>query len=499
MKKPPLKTFLHSFRFRQTLWFVLILALILGGFSLFVYFRQAQVLRSEADIRLAAQASQLKNLLKSDYFQLPDEFEHIPNLSDELPLINEYEQFALLNPDGSVIQQSEHFSSSDLSAIYQTWLTAGETNSSIPYEITFSHSEEDNGHLTTRADYLFIVSRFEASPKNYGALVLGSPLDPNRQLPRLAVMLIVVYVLILLIAFGGGYWLANQAMRPVQTITRTAQALSERSLDQRLNLTRQDELGELASTFDQMLDRLQTAFERQRQFTSDASHELRTPLTIIELEANRALERPRSTAEYREALATIQSENEWMSRLVNELLTLARLDSGRTAMHLETISLKEMAVDAVERLTPLAEEQHITLQTGELAESTALADRSNLTHVLVNLIENGINYAGGPQARVTVSTGQKMQAGQLWAWVTVSDNGPGISAEHLPHLFDRFYRVDEARTRDEESENTSEGASGSGLGLAIVQSIVEAQGGRVEVRSQPGEGAEFTVWLPGAK
>ncbi|MEJ2758152.1 MAG: HAMP domain-containing sensor histidine kinase, partial [Anaerolineales bacterium] len=206
--------------------------------------------------------------------------------------------------------------------------------------------------------------------------------------------------------------------------------------------------------------------------------------------------RPRTTAEYREALTTIQNENEWMSRLVNELLTLARLDAGRTSMHLEPVPLNELAVEVVERLKPLAEERHIHLQTSDLAHSTAQADRSYLTHVLVNLIENGINYAGGPDARVTLSTGQEVQAGKPWAWIKVSDNGPGISPEHLPHLFDRFYRVDEARTRGEEAD---EGTSGSGLGLAIVQSIVEAQGGRVEVHSKPGDGATFTVWLPGVE
>ncbi len=489
-----MKNLFNSFRFRLTLWFVLILALILGAFSIFVYFRQEQELRSEVTIRLTAQVSQLSAFLRSDYAHLPDEFEHMPNFSSELPLVGEREEFALIDADGNVLQKSEHFSDSDMKAIYQIWEAGGKSSDPIAYQASSEENDDAGENQTTRAYYYFVGTVFETSPKNYGALILGTPVDPNNQLTRLAVMLSLVYILILLIAFGGGFFLANQAMSPVQAITRTAQALSERSLDQRLNLERKDELGELASTFDQMLDRLQAAFERQRQFTSDASHELRTPLTIIELEANRALERPRSSAEYREALATIQSENEWMSQLVNELLTLARLDAGRTNMHLEPVALNELAVEVVERLKPLAEEQRVKLQTGTLAQSVVQADRAYLTHVLVNLIENGINYAGG---EVTLSTGQEVQAGQPWAWVRVSDNGPGISEEHLPHLFDRFYRVDEARSHDDESENASEGASGSGLGLAIVQSIVEAQGGRVEVHSQPGEGATFTVWLPG--
>ncbi|MEJ2757812.1 MAG: HAMP domain-containing protein, partial [Anaerolineales bacterium] len=288
-----LNNLFNSFRFRLTLWFVLILALILGGFSVFVYFRQVQVLRSEVTIRLAAQASQLTTFLKSDYVQLPDEFEHMPNFSSEIPLIGETEKFALIDADGNVTQKSEHFDTKDLQAIYQIWLSEGKTSNPISYQASLEEHDEDYEHADSSSYYYFIGTPFEISPKNDGALILGTPVDPNNQLPRLGVMLAGVYILIILIAFGGGLFLANQAMSPVQTITRTAQALGEHSLDQRLNLDRKDELGELASTFDQMLDRLQAAFERQRQFTSDASHELRTPLTIIELEANRALERPR--------------------------------------------------------------------------------------------------------------------------------------------------------------------------------------------------------------
>jgi signal transduction histidine kinase len=325
-------------------------------------------------------------------------------------------------------------------------------------------------------------------------MILGTRIDPGGQLPRLLVTLCSGAGLILLLAFGGGYWLADRAMKPVHFITRTARQISENDLSRRLRLNRDDELGELAGTFDQMLDRVQGAFERQRQFTADASHELRTPLSIIELEANRALEHPRARQEYENALQIIQSENEWMGSLVNELLLLARLDSDRTALQAERLDLSEVAVDVVERLSSVAQAQQVSLSTGELGEATVQAGRLYLARAVNNLVENAVKYARGEGARVLVETGLLVRDGRAWGWVRVSDNGPGIPAEHLPHLFDRFYQIDPARSRD--PQDARHDSSGSGLGLAIVKSIVEAYGGTVEVTSAAGRGSVFTAYLP---
>ena len=479
---------LHSFRFRLTLWFVAILAVILAGFSLFIFLRQVQVLRTETETRLTAQATQFATLLRAPIRRPPDEEheEEFPSFSeDNLFFMNEHLLFAILSQDGSAVQTSEHFPTDALTALTAAWAK----NPTISIEYTLA--EENEAHETQR--YLFLITPVELEHDIHAQLVLGSPIDQNHQLPRLALALVAVFGLTLLIAFGGGFWLADQAMRPVQTITRTARDLGEHYLNRRLNLNRPDELGELAATFDQMLARLQSAFERQRRFTADASHELRTPLTIIELETNRALERHRTPKEYEKTLLTIQTENEWMSRLVNELLTLARMDSGRAKLHPEKLDLSELAVDAVERLTALAEKNHVQLNTGALEESFVNADRDYLTHLLTNLIENGIKYANSAAPRVAVETGTAPRAGENWAWVRVTDNGPGIPPEHLPHLFDRFYRIDEARTR-EDDEST---ASGTGLGLAIVLSIAQALGGTVDVQSEVGQGTVFTIWLPG--
>ncbi len=483
---------LHSFRFRLTLWFVAILGVILAGISLFIYFRQIQVLRTETTTRLTAQASQFSTFYQT-LLGRPSEEEREEDLpfgisDDNFLFLQDYDVFALLGPDGQVVQKGQNLSSDSLTVIYRTW--ANNPNTLAPIEYPLS----ENGRNGETRPYLFLVTPVDLEHDFHAQLILGSPLDLGRQLPRLALALMVVFALTLLIAFGGGYWLADQAMRPVQTITRAAQDLGEHDLNRRLNLDRADELGELAATFDQMLTRLEAAFERQRQFTANASHEFRTPLTIIELETSRALERPRSSKEYEQTLLTIQSENEWMSRLVNELLTLARLDSARAVIRTETVDLRDIAVEVIERLTPLAEKNRVILQTGELAESSVQADRDYLVHLVTNLVENGIKYARNAAPRVLIETGSDLLEGKRWSWVQVSDNGPGIPSEHLPHLFDRFYRIDEARTGGERDEETA--ASGSGLGLAIVQSIARALGGRVDVQSEVGKGTVFTAWLP---
>jgi heavy metal sensor kinase len=290
--------------------------------------------------------------------------------------------------------------------------------------------------------------------------------------------------LTLAVALGGGLWLADRAMRPVHTITRAARSISETDLNRRLNMKSKDELGELANTFDDMLARLQAAFERQRQFVADASHELRTPLTIVNLESSRALAAKRTTDEYQRALGVIRSENEFMSHLVSDLLTLARMDSGQMAMEKTRLDLSDLALEAVERLSPLAERKNVRLETGDLPEVNLQGDRRYLLQMLNNLIENGIKYTGGEEKRVRVETGLEIDS----AWVRVSDTGQGIPPEHLPHLFDRFYRVDKARSRDED-----ESQGGNGLGLSIVNWIAQAHDGEVRVESTQGMGTTFEV------
>ncbi len=258
------------------------------------------------------------------------------------------------------------------------------------------------------------------------------------------------------------------------------------------------QLGQLAATFDAMLARLQAAFERQRQFTADASHELRTPLTIIDLEASRALAAHRPSHEYERVLQVIQSENQFMIRMTKNLLTLARMDAGQVVLQIEDLDLSDVSLEVVERLAPLASSQQVRLSAGELPELPVMGDRQYLVQMLTNLVENAIKYSQGEDRRVQVVAGSDGAEGNKLAWVRVIDNGPGIPAEHLGHLFDRFYQVDQARHRQEkeDSDGNEPVASGTGLGLSIAQWIAHAHGGAIRVESVLGHGATFEVSLP---
>ena len=331
-----------------------------------------------------------------------------------------------------------------------------------------------------------------------GYLALGTPLDPRGQLGRLLTTLVVLIGLTLLVSFAGGFWLADRAMRPVKIIAAKARLIGETDLGQRFNLPQKDEIGQLAGTFDSMLARLESAFARQRQFTADASHELRTPLTIVNLETTRALSAPRPAKEYQRVLQVIQSENELMSQLVNDLLTLARMDARQESLHKEPLDLSDLALDVVERLVPLAVRQEIKLETGELPEVLILGDRQSLTQMLTNLVENAIKYTAqnGPDKmrHVLVETGTHLT--RTLGWVRVTDTGPGIPSEHLDHLFDRFYRVDKSRVRSEDVSNDESSPAGSGLGLAIVEGIAQLHGGSIEVQSEPEKGSVFEITFP---
>jgi len=488
----------HSIRFRLALWFVAILAIILVIFSAFVYTRQKQDLQYQTVDRLELKIRQFQAL---DILSNPANFYggqlNLPILpQDSAPLLNENEVLALTDLQGQVLQKLGPISTNSVNRLAQYALGRSSEEGAFTYSIvtaTASNSYTPN-------QYLFLVAPISFEHHIIGFLILGSPVDPGGQLHRLLITLLLGTLITLSVALVGGYWLADKAMRPVKTITQAARQISETDLSRRLKLNSQDELGELADTFDQMLDRLQAAFERQRQFTADASHELRTPLTIVNLEASRALRSRRTSQEYERALSIIQSENEWMTRLVTNLLTLSRMDAGQAVLNLEVQDLSDLTLEVVERLMPLAQRHNVDLSMGELPELKVQGDRQYLVQMINNLVENAIKYTAGEEKWVHVETGLDKNGKVPMAVVRVKDNGPGIAGEHLPHLFDRFYQVDQARTRNsqaaEEHDPADSESSGSGLGLSIVKWIVEAHAGEVSVQSEVGVGTSFEVRIP---
>lgn len=297
-------------------------------------------------------------------------------------------------------------------------------------------------------------------------------------------MLVTLLPLALLAAGLGALFLTERALRPVRDMTDAAAQISAEDLSRRLAVKGHDELAQLASTFNAMIERLDKAFEQQRRFTADASHELRTPLTRIKLTTSEALDGEHSVEEYVAALRITDRAADSMTRLVEQLLLLARADGGQLQVRSETVELNPLLVEVVDALrSPDGPQLGVDLPPVPVRAS---GDPVWLSSIVRNLVENALRHtpAGG---RVTLSAEQQNGC----AAIRVTDTGEGIPAEHLPHLTERFYRADAARSR---SGTGSKG--GTGLGLAIVRTLVEAQQGAFEIASEPGRGTVATVWLP---
>jgi len=491
--KQPLVQFFHSIRFRLVVWFVLILGVVLVIFGGFVYWRQAQDIRSIALGRLNITLEHMLSPSNEREGGIEPPQTVSPTTSNTISGSNtnllEGDVVAIQAVNGTILQSTGALTAEQIQQLdlpLAGW--KGIQQISVP-KIPLIENDR----------YLFINEAILQNGQVSGYLLVGVPLDANNQLGRLLVSLVIGNVLTLAIALSGGIWLADRAMRPVHTITQAARQISETDLHKRLHLPGKDELSELANTFDDMLNRLQAAFERQRQFTADASHELRTPLTIIDLETNRTLSTRRSVDEYERVLSTIQSENKFMIRLVNNLLALARMDAGQVKIKTDMLDLSDLTLEVIERMEPLAATQRVALIAGDLPEILIRGDRPTLIQMITNLVENAIKYSAtvtNPQ--VGVSVGRREETGRQLAWVRVSDNGIGIAAEHLAHIFDRFYQVDVARNRVNgiETDASGQDSSGTGLGLAIAQWIAQAHHGEIRVESIAGQGSTFEVILP---
>ncbi len=307
--------------------------------------------------------------------------------------------------------------------------------------------------------------------------------ENDKQLGELMAILLLLGPLAVGCTLGGGYLLARQALAPVERMAATADEITATQLDRRLHEPNpDDELGRLAHTINGMIARLERSFEEVRRFTADAAHELRTPLAILRNEAEVALRIPRDSEQYRECLENMLEEIDHLSRLSEVLLFLFREDAGLGAHLGDELDLGQIIRAVAVDIRVVAAEQNLELNVDAISPCHVKGNAEQLRRLLFNLLDNAIKFtpAGG---RIVIRV--ERQKGQ--ARVIVSDTGIGIAAEHLPRIFDRFYRVDSARSRR---------TGGNGLGLSVCKSIAEAHQGSIEVISQPGKSTQVTVTLP---
>lgn len=332
--------------------------------------------------------------------------------------------------------------------------------------------------------FRFVAQSIEANGRIF-RVQTGLPLDPvNQTLLLFRRYLLMFAPLLLLAAACGGFWLSRKALSPVDAITRTAHRINATNLSERLEkLSTGDELQRLSDTLNDMLERIERAFIRVTQFTADASHELRTPISLIRTEAEIVLRRSRGDAEYRDALRHILLEAERTSGLVEELLSLARADSGREALRIVPIDLSAMVREVSEQWQELMTTRGIAF-TCEVDRDriTILGDHGALQRLMNALLDNAMKYTPAPG---TVDLDLESSGSSVV--LRVRDSGIGIAREEQQRIFERFYRVDKARSRD---------SKGAGIGLAIAQWIVQQHKGSITVRSSPDKGSTFLVELP---
>jgi signal transduction histidine kinase len=360
-----------------------------------------------------------------------------------------------------------------------------------------SHGQELLSTVVVEGERLRVLS----APMRWEGKVVGvaqhshSLAELDRLLENQYRTLLLLIPAALLVAGVGGLFLTSRALRPVRKVTQAAAQIGAEDLSRRLDVTGKDELAELAATFNGMIarlegafqsreeayHRLESAYQEQRRFTADASHELRTPLARIKGITSLALFGPRNMDDYHEALTIADQAADVMNRIVQDLLLLARSDAGQLAPRYTTLRVEALLDGAADRLhghpgAPI----RLELPSEPLQ---LRGDEDHLTRVLVNLLENAVRHT--PESGEVVLSAHREEERVL---LTVSDNGEGIPAEHLPHLCERFYRVDAARTRAD---------GGTGLGLAICESIIQAHGGSLTIRSRVGLGTTVEVRLPG--
>jgi heavy metal sensor kinase len=445
--------FFKTIKFRLTLWYLIAIVILLLIFSTVAYFMLSRNLYQNMDDSLKARVTELKAT-----FELESVFTVFAAQPDEFLLI--------YNNNGVLLQSL----GPDIESIAIDRLV-GQT---LVGQRSFITTTTKDGQTVRLYADMFT---------QYSVIVIGRLTNEiTRVLGSFRYVLGVSGLGVVILAGAGGLFLANRVLKPVDRITRTAQEIGGSDLSQRINVHGEDELGRLASTLNSMIERLNAAFDRQRQFTADASHELRTPLAIVQAESTLALSKNRTEAEYRKSLELVSQEINYMSAVIGKLLFLARNEVGKEPLNFEEVNLRELLTELASAFDGLTREKELRFKLNPLDEITIKGDRIKLRQLFLNILENAVRYTpnGG-------SISGSLIKDKDTAIISISDTGIGIPPEHLPHIFERFYRVDKARSRAE---------GGTGLGLAIAKYIAEAHGGKIEVESQVGKGSTFSVKLP---
>src|SRR5205809_1627770 len=462
----------RSIRFRMGVWYAGLLTVLLILFGGFIYFAIEKFLENDLSDTLAKDAETIGESWIRDVNQSPAGYVAAEIEEHFAPSITGRFVRVTREADGIVLYSS----------------AAPESGAFDPKQIRLKRFETSQSlreeHLPGGKELLIFSLPF---PDRTGARYLietGAPYDQvERVLRGLLISFGIAFPLIVGAAIGGGYVLMRNALRPMDEIATTAERITSRNLNERLPVVATgDEVEKLSVSLNRMIDRLEDAFHHISRFSADAAHEIRTPLAIIRGELENALQLPEISVELRETIGSALEEAERLSRIVEQLLEMSRLEAGETLVERTRFDFTEMTRTTVEQMRLLAEEKNLQLRFERVQPVDIEGDPLRLKQIVVNLVDNAIKYtpSGG-----SVSVSTFPQDGRVV--LEVADTGIGVPKEATSQIFDRFFRVDKARSRP---------LGGTGLGLAIVKSICTAYNGSVTVRSAEGTGAIFRVELP---
>ena len=445
----------RSIKLKITLWFTLFMTLTVIVCLLFLYFAGEKSMKSNSRDQLISTVSDSLKEIEYDDGEL--------DIDEDMEAYQNGIYLSVYDPNGSLIFGS-------VPRGFPSDITAQ------PGEVTTVTAREQSWYVYEQSQHL----------RGYGSILVRGAIGTDGAgtafsiLLRLAVIALPVLVLV---AAAGGYFIVWHAFRPVKHIVETARQIGEsRDLSKRIHLGNgKDEICALANTFDSMFDRLQYAFENEKQFTSDASHELRTPVSVIISQCEYTLKNAKTMEEAKEGLDKVLTQAQKMSGLISQLLTLARSDKRHQKLQIELLNLSELTQIICEQQQEKASLKNITIQTRIEPDLLIRGDETMLMRLFINLIENSIHY-GRTNGHIIVS----LKAGNGYLAGTVQDDGIGIAPEHQGKVWERFYQVDSSR-------NPNTGSCG--LGLSMVKWIVEAHGGTIRLQSSPGAGSIFSFTL----
>ena len=467
-----------SIRSRLTMWYAGSLCVLLVGFSTLVWTMTSSWLLAQTDNELDEELAELLDSIHSS----EDESSLKQNVAVWSQLHEPYGfDFELRSEDGALLMQSERLVQHD--AILYTDIATTDT--------TRGTYVSGLGRLRVKA---IDVSIFDEPRRLWIAV---SQVEQQRLLNQLLKVLTTAGLVVMIGAGAGGYFLSRRVLLPVDEITATAAQISASGLGARISVDNpHDELGRLAETLNTMLDRLDQSFAELKRFTADAAHELRTPLTLLRNQLEVSLRQPRSVNDYERALRSALDDTHRVCLLTEQLLELARHDGASNPVASDPVPLAALLTDVVAQLDSQSRSKSVAIQlettniqwmptdneTDEIALTDGIAvagDCSQLRRLFFNLLDNALKYSP--------TGGQVQILSEGMVNITIADSGSGIPPEHLPHIFDRFYRVDSSRAAT---------TGGTGLGLAICRSIVDAHNGTIDITSEPEQGTRATVSLP---